>query len=94
MPVIRPLLDLSTAHLPEHLGTGGLATTPGVIAHPTDCGWLMWVPDDPDESATAMSDTVPAVVLAIQRYARIHGCDYVLFDADAARIDDLPAWDW
>jgi hypothetical protein len=94
MPVIRLLLDLSTAHLPEHLGTSDLDTAPGVIAHRTAHGWLLWVPDDPDESAAAMSDTAPEVVLAIQRYARTHGCDYVLFDPDASRVDDLPTWDW
>jgi hypothetical protein len=33
-------------------------------------------------------------VLTIQRYARTLGCDYVLFDADADRDDDLPIWDW
>jgi hypothetical protein len=52
------------------------------------------VPDDPDESAAATSDRVPDVVLAIQRYARTRGCDYVLFDADGDRVDDLPGWDW
>lgn len=52
------------------------------------------MPDDPDESAAAMRDTVPGVVLDIQRYVRRHGCDYVLFDADAVRVDDLPTWDW
>jgi len=33
-------------------------------------------------------------VLTIQRLARAAGCDYVLFDADADRIDALPTWDW
>ena len=94
MPDIRLLLDLSTAHLPEHLGSGGLDAAPGVVAHRTTHGWLLWVPDDPDESGAAFGDAVPAVVLAIQRYARRHGCDYVLFDADADRVDDLPSWDW
>jgi hypothetical protein len=22
------------------------------------------------------------------------GCDYVLFDADAEHVNDLPTWDW
>jgi hypothetical protein len=65
-----------------------------VIAYPTDSGWLMWVPNDPDQSAAVMVDRVPETVLAIQRYARALGCDYVLFDADANRVDDLPTWDW
>ena len=93
--IIRRMLNLSTAHLPQHLGTpGGLDRVAGVVAHTTDVGVLLWVPDDPDESAHAMLDPVPDVVLAIQRYARDRGCDYVLFDADADRVDDLPVWDW
>lgn len=92
---IRRLLNLSTAHLPPHLGTpGGLDTLPGVVAHATEFGFLLWVPDDPDESAQSMIDPVPGVVLAIQRYARGLGCDYVLFDADAEQVNDLPTWDW
>jgi hypothetical protein len=34
------------------------------------------------------------VVLAIQRYARALGCDYVLVDADGDEVDDLPTWQW
>jgi hypothetical protein len=44
----------------------------------------------PDESATAAIDPTPEVVLAIQRYARSVGCDYVLFDRNADCIDELP----
>ncbi|GAA0911561.1 hypothetical protein [Virgisporangium aurantiacum] len=69
--LIRRMLNLSTAHLPQHLSTpGGLDRVAGVVAHTTDVGFLLWVPDDPDESAHAMADPVPDVVLAIQRYAR------------------------
>lgn len=93
--IIRRMLNLSTAHLPQHLGTpGGLDAVAGIVAHTTDVGVLLCVPDDPDESAHAMADPVPAVVLAIQRYARACGCDYVLFDTDADRVDELPVWDW
>jgi hypothetical protein len=95
-PPARPvaaLPGLHQLHLPQHLGTGGLDTAPGVIAHRTEYGRLMWVPDDPDESAAATIDTVPEVVLAIHRCARTHGCDYVLCDANADRVDDLPTWD-
>lgn len=94
-PVIRTFLELSTAHLPEHLGSpGGLDHTRGVIAHGTDTGFWLWVPNDPDESAQATTDPVPDVVLAIQRYARARGCDYVRFDADADQVGELPTWDW
>ncbi len=92
---VRRLLNLSTAHLPEHLGSrGGLDTIPGLVAHATEVGFLLWVPDEPDESAQAFIDPVPDVVLAIQRYARRLDCDYVLFDADASQVEDLPTWDW
>jgi hypothetical protein len=94
-PTVRRVLNLSTAHLPPHLGVpGGLDTVAGVVAHATDVGFLLWVPDDPDQSTEVMIDPVPDVVLAIQRYARGWDCDYVLFDADAEQVDDLPTWDW
>jgi hypothetical protein len=91
LPDIRTFLDLSTAHLPEHI-CDRLGAVPGVIAHETVYGWLMWVPDnpaDPDERAE-----VPDVVATIQCFARAAGCDYVLFDRDADRMDALPTWDW
>jgi hypothetical protein len=53
----------------------------------------MWVPPDPDCHA-ADYPQLPAEVLTVQRYAREHACDYVLFDQDADVIDDLPTWDW
>jgi hypothetical protein len=90
---IRTVLDLSTAHLPEPLGSHGLADEDGVIAYPLPYGWLMWVPPDPDEHAADHPD-LPPDVLTIQRYARRLGCDYVLFDRDAERVDDLPTWNW
>ena len=91
---IRRVLDLSTAHLPEHLGSHGLSSQDGVIAYDLDgYGWLMWVPPDPDSHAAGYP-TLPAQVLTIQRYARQRICDYVLFDQDADTIDDLPTWDW
>lgn len=37
---------------------------------------------------------MPEEMLAIQRYARGVGCDYVLFDPDADCIDELPTRDW
>jgi hypothetical protein len=85
------MLDLSTSHLPEHLGDA-LSGEDGVTAYELAHGWLMWVPDDPDTHA-ADYDAVPSEVLVVQRYARARGCDYVLFDADADTVTDLPTWD-
>jgi hypothetical protein len=93
VPVIRTFLDLSTAHLPQQV-CDRLSAQPGVIAYQTIHGWLLWVPDDPDDSSAGGGEPVPDVVLAIQRYARALGCDYVLVDADGDEVDDLPTWHW
>jgi hypothetical protein len=97
-PTPRPMLELSTAHLPEELGSERsvwpLNRIPGVVAYPLSHGWLLWVPDDPTASAADSEDEVPLVVLTIQRYARALGCDWVMFDADGADTDDLPRWTW
>lgn len=91
---IRLFLDLSTAHLPERYSEGLLGAEPGVTAYPFTHGWLMWVPDDPDDSSAAMDEPVPDEILAIQRYARQRDCDYVMFDRDADRVAGLPTWEW
>lgn len=94
MPVIRKFLDLSTAHLPQHIMNGPLNSFENVVAYDTQYGALLWVPDDPQESNDGMDESVPAEVLAVQLYARSLGCDYVLFDRDADTDDALPTWDW
>ena len=93
MPDIRTLLDLSTAHLPEQI-CDRLDTIPGVIAHQTAYGWLIFVPNHPGQSDEHDGAQIPDVVLTILRYAPAAGCDYVLVEADADRIDALPTWDW
>jgi hypothetical protein len=100
---IFKVLDLSIAHLPQQL-CASLSGWDGVTAYALSTpdgnyGWLLHVPDDPDGYAadyaeTDEADGLPAEVLVIQRFARGLGCDYVLLDRDAERIDALPAWDW
>jgi hypothetical protein len=89
----RSFPDLSTAHLPEQLGSYGLSGQDGVVAYQLEYGWLMKVPADPQAHAGDYPD-LPPEVLAMQRDARGLGCDYVLFDADADQVGDLPTWDW
>ena len=100
-PNVGKFLDLSTGHLPQRWGVradeggDGLSNAPGVSANILPYGWLMWVPDDPDQYAEDEEGGVPPQeILVIQRYARKHGCDYVLFDRDADQVDDLPSWVW
>ena len=91
-PAVRLILDLSTAHLPA-TDRDDLNGVDGVLAYRMQHGWLMWAPDDPDESASVEMDPPPEWVLVIQRYAREHGCDYVMFDSDARVDPALPWWD-
>jgi hypothetical protein len=86
------MLDLSTAHLPEQI-LNNLNGYDGVIATEREYGALLHVPSDPAETEQDYG-TIPTEVLAVQLYARRHGCDYVLFDADAEIDDNLPSWDW
>jgi len=95
-PPVRRFLDLSTAHLPQALRDavpGDLRTAWGSahVAVLDYYGFWLWVPDDPVEASDLGGDEpVPPEVLAIQLRARALECDYVLFDADGARDDDLP----
>jgi len=91
-------LDLSTVHLPNTLrrfGTrdGDPLAWGGAVVVATDYGFLLWVPDEPLVSAQAEEQDLPDVVLKIQLFARRHGCDYVLFDADGPTCDGLDTWE-
>ena len=95
---IRLMLDISTAHLPEKYGNEqsdeSLDTMSGVIVDSLETGFLMWVPEVPEEYALGFLTPVPPEILTVQEYARELCCDYVRFDRDADIVDDLPTWDW
>ncbi len=94
-PEIRKMLVLSTAHVPVNLreeaefdeDTAGWGAAPivTVLKH----GFLLWVPDDPQESSDAMEEATHTIVLDIQLKARGMGCDYVMLDADGPVVDWL-----
>ena len=98
-PHVGKFLDLSTDHLPKAYRGGLLNSADGVtsygFAEEVGGGELLWVPADPDKHAEDYEedDGVPQEILVIQRYAREHGCDYVLFSDDAARDRNLPHWE-
>lgn len=94
--VIRPVLDVSTGHLPARYAENGPGAEEGVIAYALgEYGWLMWVPDDPDTHSADYDLAAQAPeILVVQRYARAAGCDYVMFDRDSEANPDLPTWEW
>ena len=91
-PPIRRFLDLSTAHLQQadrlflefsaNPGSlGGLAAMAGIY------GWFVYAHDE--RCCEGISDALWAVF----KRARALGCDYVLFDADAPILEDLPVFE-
>lgn len=93
-PRIRPVLDLRTQHLPERYSQLGLRGQPGVVAYDLPYGWLLWVPTDVEAHYRDCGEVTAGEVLTVLRFARSHGCDFVLFDADGDLCEGLPAWDW
>lgn len=104
IPNIFNVLDLSTAHLPERLGQQ-LNTVSGVIAHEYTHGWLLFVPENIDETLVEHTPEgfdesdddvhgVPQEVVNIWRYAEKHDCQYVLLDSAGEKNPDLPTYEW
>jgi len=92
---VRRFLDLSSGHLSAEtwawldaqtteaavrgLGPDAQAVLAGRMRH----GWFVYADAEPGE-------TVPGDLAAVLRHARKLGCEYVLLDADAPPLADLP----
>lgn len=92
---IHQLLMLSTGHLPARWfqPTASMPSASSVTRH----GMLLWVPDQPDEHARHYDGDDPdgdLDVLALRRFARAHGCDWILLDADGPHVKELPFCLW
>ncbi|MEQ1950893.1 hypothetical protein [Mesorhizobium sp. CN2-181] len=108
--MIRQFLDLSTGHVSLDTrdwldAQGKLAAnflhfedkSPVISTIGRTChGWFIWAGDKEDDnwSADHLARGVPEDLIAVLTYARNQGCDYVLFDQDADRIDGLPYFEW
>ncbi|RAS59471.1 hypothetical protein C8D87_11483 [Lentzea atacamensis] len=90
--VISTYLDLSTSHLAEKTCME-LDSYEGVLAHNTEYGWLVYVPQEP-VSEFAEPGEWPDELIPIVDLARVSGCSYILFDADACTTELLPTFDW
>ena len=86
---LRLFLDCSTAHLSQAarnwLDASAAANIRMVAAMP--CGWFVWAGHD-------TADGLPIDLATTLRHARAVNADYILFDADAALLPDLPVFDW
>lgn len=90
-PALRSFMDLSTAHLTpktrdwldEHDDQDNLSHW---VAQ-TPYGWFLYCDEENAEGS------IPDDLFACMTYARKHGADYVLFDADADALTDLPTFE-
>ena len=90
MSVIRRFLDLSNAHLTNEdralLDACAGHDTGELLCATTPYGWFVFA----CEERPQISDTL----WALFQEARQHGCEYLLFDRDAASLDGFPVFDW
>ncbi len=92
----RKILVLSTAHLT-------LATNQWLDSHDPKTEWPAcggpygphgWFFYASEENLGLGRTHIPDDLFAVMTYARKLGCDNILFDQDADKIDALPSWEW
>lgn len=94
--MIRQFLDLSTGHLTYEtrslLSDGRL---PLSTVYPTEFGWFVHVPDIDalGEVDQERQRDLPKDMKDVLDFARENGCDYVMFDSDAAPLMNLPYYE-
>ncbi|MGU9981492.1 hypothetical protein ACJ4V0_15765 [Phreatobacter sp. HK31-P] len=101
--MIRKFLDLSTGHLSPATHrwmreqgkiTASMVTgtdpSPAFLMGPMPYGWFCWagMEDDADNLGALPKDLRKCI-----RHAKSSGCDYILFDADASIVAELPTYD-
>jgi hypothetical protein len=90
---IRRLLDISTDHLSKAsekvLEDGGVGDAILVVT-PTEHGYLVFA--DTDEEKTLSEAGVPQDLVDLLEFATRNGCDYIMFDNDAAVVPGLPTF--
>lgn len=87
---VRKFLTLSTAHVTDDtrriLDETKVSDWP-VFGFRGAYGWVVYAHDESDWE-------IPQDLWGVCEYARKNDCDYIMFDADADIIDDLPHYEW
>ncbi len=91
-------MELSTAHITE--GAAGflnsiyLTEKSGLIVYKKDeYGWFVWVPDDMSDGYYNKK-LIPESLWRCIKYASENNCGYLMLDASAEIIEDLPEYEW
>ncbi len=63
-----------------------------MIAREFKDGWWLWVPDDvPGQLADY--ERIPTAIVTLWHFTRARECDWILLDADAPEVDELPTYE-
>lgn len=89
---VRNTLVISTSHVTA-VTAAMLDTTPlkdwPVVGGPCgEYGWFVYAHDED------VDGKIPVEMMAVFRFARRCGCDYVLFDRDGEVREELDTWEW
>lgn len=86
----RKFLTLSTAHVTNEtrliLDESPIKDWP-VFGFQGVYGWVIYAHDEDYLE-------IPRDLWGVCEYARKNGCDYIMFDADADMIEELPHYEW
>lgn len=85
MTNILKVLDLSTAHLSEE-DSSLMNSGPLPVVMVGTYGFLVTTTEECETDLESLNDCII--------YARSKGCSYILFDADADPVEDLPEYEW
>ncbi len=91
----RTFIVMSTAHLTEqtarHLDTTSVKDWPCIGGPYGQYGWFVYAHE---ENCGAGPEPIPDDLFNVMTWARKQGVEYILFDCDAAVLDDLPSHHW
>ena len=95
---IETMMTLHISHLPastvsELAGLAGNPQSPVVVyAHKKE-GWLIAVPEQAELVVDTQLQRLPEEFIDLLRFARLHGCSWLLLDVDGDIYSMLPTWD-
>lgn len=91
-------LDLSTAHIKKQtdrfLDRESQWPLTDIIAYKKWGGYFVFVPEHDDLGNSLESDQIPMDLKRCIKFARKHGCNWILFDSDAEIVNELPTYRW
>ena len=90
--VSKKLMDISSEHMTE-ADAKALPASSVVVYETDEYGWLVWVPKAKEGGADYANDMSEAFQNVLKE-ACVAECDYVWFDRDGPRYNDLESFDW